>query len=122
MESTASLALIVEGELKAGHFSITFEDLSVPLAGLPITVTRTYDTRQRGRALDFGHGWSVDYQNIRIHESGRTGFGWQIYDEGGTFGQRCIRSNGDRIIAIRLPDGEIEKFVAKVLAGMPYGV
>jgi len=32
----------------------------VLIAGLPITITRTYDTRQRHEALDFGYGWSVD--------------------------------------------------------------
>ncbi|HFD11313.1 MAG TPA: hypothetical protein ENJ32_02415 [Crenotrichaceae bacterium] len=34
---------------------------SIPVAGIPIRVTRTYDTHQKDHNLDFGYGWSVDY-------------------------------------------------------------
>ncbi|NJL53560.1 MAG: hypothetical protein HC930_17845, partial [Hydrococcus sp. SU_1_0] len=34
----------VEGELKLGNFQLSFTDLVVPVAGIPISVTRTYDT------------------------------------------------------------------------------
>ena len=43
-------------ELGPGKFSITIEDLRVPVSGIPITVSRTYDTRQRQQNLDFGFG------------------------------------------------------------------
>lgn len=39
--------LLVEGDVKICNFSFTVEDLKVPLAGLPIRVTRTYDSRRR---------------------------------------------------------------------------
>jgi hypothetical protein len=80
--SVTSLPLAVEGDMKVGHFSITFEDVSVPVAGIPIRITRTYDTRQRQESLDFGHGWSVDYQNVRVSESQKAGFGWQLQKSG----------------------------------------
>lgn len=34
----------VDGALMLGNFTMTFVDLEVPVAGMPITVTRTYDT------------------------------------------------------------------------------
>ena len=43
---TSSTEQIVEvtGELKLGNFRLSFTDLEIPVAGIPISVTRTYDT------------------------------------------------------------------------------
>lgn len=104
----------VTGDMKVGHFSITFEDLNVPVSGIPVTVTRTYDSRQRHKPLDFGFGWSIDYQNIRVHESRRVGFGWSLLEfRKGFFSDWCVRPNGDPVISVTLPDGQVESFIAK---------
>lgn len=112
--SSDSVVLRVTGDMKVGHFALTFEDVSIPLAGIPIRVTRTYDTRQRNEPLDFGYGWSVDYQNVRIRESAKAGFSWRNFQPiPGPFGQWCSRSNGARVVTVTLPDGEVESFRAK---------
>jgi RHS repeat-associated protein len=104
----------VKGDLKIGNFSITFEDFSAPVAGIPVTVLRTYDTRQRNENLDFGFGWSIDYQNVRLQESRDIGFSWTLIEEDlGFFSQWCVRPNGDPTVTVRLPDGEVETFVAR---------
>lgn len=104
----------VDGDLKVGNFSITFEDFSAPVAGIPVTVQRTYDTRQRNEELDFGYGWSIDYQNVRLQESRDIGFSWRLIEEDfGLFSQWCVRPNGDPTVTVRLPDGELETFVAR---------
>ncbi|SMF03440.1 RHS repeat-associated core domain-containing protein [Alteromonadaceae bacterium Bs31] len=106
-----STTVIVDGDMKVGHYSITFEDVSVDLAGIPVRVTRTYDTRRKSEKLDFGYGWSVDYQNVRIQESRTLGFSWQLnYYRNGFFGDYCVEPNGNPIVTITLPDGSIEKF------------
>ena len=51
--STDTINLIVEGEMKVRNFSFTVVDLEIPLSGIPIRVTRTYDTRQKQQNLDF---------------------------------------------------------------------
>ncbi|WP_185906572.1 choice-of-anchor A family protein [Teredinibacter haidensis] len=108
-----STTLIVDGDMKVGHYSITFEDVSVDLAGIPVRVTRTYDTRRSNESLDFGYGWSVDYQNVRIQESRTLGFSWNLnYYRNGFFGNYCVEPNGNPIVTITLPDGSIEKFKA----------
>lgn len=108
-----STTLIVEGDMKVGHYSITFEDVSVDLAGIPVSVSRTYDTRRKSENLDFGYGWSVDYQNVRVQESRTLGFSWSLnYYRNGFFGEYCVEPNGDPIVTITLPDGSIEKFKA----------
>ncbi len=50
----------IDGALKLGIFTMTFVDLEVPVAGLPITVTRTYDTLNANKLDEFGYGWSLD--------------------------------------------------------------
>jgi YD repeat-containing protein len=112
-----SVALSVEGEMKIGHFSISFEDVSVPVAGIPVSVTRTYDTRVRHKRQDFGQGWSLDYQNVRVQESRTPGFGWALrtYPSGplGLIPNYCVESALGNVVSIVLGDGRVEKFKVK---------
>ena len=112
-----SAVLRVTGDMKVGQFSITFEDVSIPLAGIPVRVTRTYDSRQRNEDLDFGRGWSIEnYQNVRVRESQKAGFSWRNYQPlPGPFGQWCTKSNGNRVVTVTLPDGQVESFRAKAV-------
>ncbi|WP_298850495.1 Ig-like domain-containing protein [uncultured Aquimonas sp.] len=115
--ATDLVALSVEGEMKIGHFSISFEDVSVPVAGIPVSVTRTYDTRVRHKRQDFGHGWSLDYQNVRVQESRTPGFGWSLntYPSGplGLIPNYCVESALGNVVSIVLGDGRVEKFKVK---------
>ncbi len=108
--------IIIEGDLKVGNFSISFEDLSLDTAGIPITVTRTYDTRQRYKSLDFGQGWSLGFENTRIHENRVPGYSWLLrtYPKGplGLTPDVCVESTTDNIVSVTLPDGDVKKFKA----------
>jgi RHS repeat-associated protein len=59
----------VEGNLKLGNFRQEFVDLSLPLAGIPITITRVYDSLQASTSGDFGYGWSLGIVDAKIRES-----------------------------------------------------
>ncbi len=63
----------VEGSLQLGNFRLEFTDLTLPLAGIPIQVTRVYDTLNAGDQGDFGFGWSLGAQNARILETSPEG-------------------------------------------------
>lgn len=63
------LPITVTGEAKLGNFRLDFTDLQVPLAGIPITVTRSYDTLEAGRVGDFGYGWKLGLQDGDIRET-----------------------------------------------------
>jgi RHS repeat-associated protein len=63
----------VEGNLKLGQFRLEFADLSIPLSGIPIEITRVYDTHDAGRQGDFGYGWTLGVKDARILEVGATG-------------------------------------------------
>jgi len=109
-----SVTISVEGDLKVGNFSITLEDVNIPMVGLPIRVTRTYDSRRRFEALDFGYGWSVGYQDVKIEESRTPGNGWALnqYNTGpyGLDLNLCVEPLGAPIVTITLPTGDVERF------------
>jgi hypothetical protein len=51
--------------LKIGNFTLSFNDLTIPVSGIPITITRTYDSRNRTTG-DFGAGWTLDIKDIEV--------------------------------------------------------
>ncbi|MET0625293.1 MAG: VWA domain-containing protein [Pyrinomonadaceae bacterium] len=65
-----SLVLVtVAGENKPGRMKVSVTDVTVPVAGLPITVGRSYDSLDRGRVGDFGYGWSLALGSPRLEVS-----------------------------------------------------
>ena len=65
------LNLASKGQAKIGNYRVSFTDLSIPLAGIPITIGRTYDTLDAPYSKDFGYGWKLDVATPRIRESVR---------------------------------------------------
>jgi YD repeat-containing protein len=59
----------VSGNLKLGNFTLSFVDLSIPVSGIPIQVTRTYDTMQASQDGDLGFGWRLDVPEVRLRTS-----------------------------------------------------
>src|SRR5436305_6649941 len=51
--------LNVIGDYKPGRVTTTVTDLVVPAPGLPIQISRTYDSLLRATSSDFGFGWSL---------------------------------------------------------------
>ncbi|QEF99058.1 tRNA(Glu)-specific nuclease WapA precursor [Stieleria maiorica] len=54
------------GELKLGNFRLSFTDMVIPVAGIPIEITRIYDTLQADRQGDFGFGWRLEYRDTDL--------------------------------------------------------
>ncbi|NGX17232.1 FG-GAP-like repeat-containing protein [Wenzhouxiangella sp. XN24] len=96
----------VDGGMKVGHFSLAYVDLEVPLAGLPIRVSRTYDSRDKTNS-DFGVGWSVGVQSLRIRANRTAGEGWRVDRQGLVF---ALRPTAGTVVSLRLPDGRVESF------------
>jgi RHS repeat-associated protein len=59
----------VSSNLKLGNFRLSFEDMTIPVAGIPITIARTYDTLRADRDGDFGFGWRMEYRNTDLRTS-----------------------------------------------------
>ncbi len=111
-QQTQMVTLDVYRDLKIGQFALTFEDLNVEASGIPIRVTRTYDSRRKNEALDFGYGWSVDYQSVKLQKNMVLGLQWNVVAHSQVL-TLCIVPSGKRKINLTLPDGRVERFVAK---------
>jgi RHS repeat-associated protein len=61
-----AVLLNVIGENKPGRVTLSTVDLVVPVTGLPIVVERSYDSLERDRIGDFGHGWKLSLGNPRL--------------------------------------------------------
>lgn len=108
-----TITVLVEGNMKIGAFMLAFEDLKVPLAGIPITLTRTYDSRDT-RVGDFGPGWRLSLANIRVQKNRNLGAGWyQTILPPGTNDPLFlyfVEPQQERIVTVAMPDGETHRF------------
>jgi RHS repeat-associated protein len=102
LTSTAEVTVNVSDDLKLGKFTLSFTDLTVPVLGIPIAVTRTYDTLNANQSEDFGYGWRLEYRAVDLQTSvGSTG------DEAdGFFNPFTIKSK----VYVTLPGGKREGF------------
>ncbi len=55
----SQVAVSVVGNNKPGRMISTVTEFKVPLAGIPISITRTYDSLERNQSEDFGFGWKL---------------------------------------------------------------
>ncbi len=89
----------VEKNLKVGNFTVSFNDLTVPVAGLPIEVIRSYDSRDKAVG-DFGVGWNVSLRNIRVETSGMPGKGWHQQQQPGFWPVYCVTAARPRFVTV----------------------
>jgi len=102
---------LVEGEQKVGNFSLAFIDLDVPVAGIPIQVIRTYDSRDK-RTGDFGVGWQLHVSQGSFKNNRTPGDGWQILSSGGVLPLPCLSINETlpHFTEVRLSPQEFYRF------------
>jgi RHS repeat-associated protein len=103
------------GWLKIGHFTISFNDLAVPVPGLPLQITRTYDSRAAAAGIqgDFGIGWTMDIRNVRLQKNRSLSRNWDETTTGSPW-DLSLAYHLDpvkaRLVTITFPDGRVEKF------------
>ncbi len=68
-ENEIDIQLNVAGTLKLGNFTLSFTDLKTTVSGIPITVSRTYDTLNSTSQGDFGYGWRLEFGNTQLRTS-----------------------------------------------------
>ena len=107
--TTASVNLQVTKDMKVGLFTLIFEDVTVPMSGMPLQVTRVYDSREKANG-DFGIGWKVDLRSIRIRANRVQGSGWNATSSGGFFPTYSLVAADQHKISVTLPDGKVEEF------------
>ena len=107
--ASANTQVVVKEQQKVGNFTVSFVDLEVPVAGLPIRVTRSYDSRDK-RPGDFGHGWRLGLSDVRVEESDAAGLAWEGTISPGFFATYCLASARPPVVTLTLPDGRVLDF------------
>ena len=97
----------VEGQMKIGNFSLDFEDIDVHTAGIPLSLIRSYDSRDRNVSGDFGYGWNQSAKNIRISTNGPLYTDWNMVISYNKVGVDALRNH---IITVTWDNGKVEKF------------
>jgi hypothetical protein len=64
-ETNALVQVQINSQLKIGQFSFSEQDLVLPVNGIPITITRTYNS-QNPLSGDFGSGWSFALNSMDV--------------------------------------------------------
>jgi choice-of-anchor A domain-containing protein/RHS repeat-associated protein len=113
--STDFRRIEVQSGPKLGNFSISATDLTANVAGLPVSITRTYDSLFSDTSGDFGHGWRLDLFGMTVESdalriASGNGNGTDFIDPYAPF------FDGTRIY-VTLPGGQRQAFtfVAKPL-------
>ncbi len=110
--SIYKIQVLVQGKQKVGNFTISFVDLSVPVAGVPLQVTRTYDSRDKGQG-DFGIGWRLSVNSVQIQQSGTMGANWeQVEYSGGFLETFLLQETASHLITITFPGDQVYSFEA----------
>lgn len=99
----------VAAALKVGEVSLAFQDMKVSVAGIPIALCRRYDSRDKGKG-DFGYGWRLDVNSVRLTVSGVLGESWEHVRSGGFIPTYSLQPTGPHYVMVDYPDGSWEAF------------
>jgi RHS repeat-associated protein len=76
----------VTGKMKIGNFSMSFDDIDIPVFNFPLTVTRAYDSRNKDKSGDFGYGRNLKFDKATLSENGTPGLNRQTVPDRTLFG------------------------------------
>ncbi|MGE1135125.1 DUF6531 domain-containing protein, partial [Bacillus velezensis] len=63
-ETLTSVPFAIARDRKLGAFRLSFTDISADASGMPLMLTRTYDSLKKDVSSDFGYGWSMAAQDL----------------------------------------------------------
>jgi RHS repeat-associated protein len=106
-------SIVVLGGLKIGRYTTTFQDMAVPVTGIPMEVRRSYDSIDTATSGDFGFGWRVSISNFRVATNRTLGAGgWTQYNQSCVLGLcfTAFKNPSARFVTVVFPDGHTEVF------------
>ena len=94
---------------RAGSVRLAFLDGNAEVAGFPLVVRRIYDSRDKNPS-DFGIGWKLDTDEIKLVANRVMGKDWQQISSGGFFPTYSLLATKDHRVSVTLPNGEEHRF------------
>jgi RHS repeat-associated protein len=105
----AVVHVVITRNAKVGNFTLSFIDLNMPVAGIPVQVIRKYDSRIKASG-DFGFGWTLAYHTTQVQTSDIIGNNWQVTSGGGFFTTYCLVPGQNYVVSVTLQDGTVYQF------------
>jgi RHS repeat-associated protein len=129
-ETSTNTTFRLDSQLKIGQFSFSEQDLVLPVNGIPLTVTRTYNSLNPDSG-PFGASWSFALNDMDVQlddERTEVTFGNDnapFDDEGDTEGDGLpnvvsMRTGGSWDVTLTLPDGRRTTFAFGYDPGLIY--
>lgn len=87
--SSTSVRVRVHGDAKIGLVRLSFVDVALEMAGIPLAVVRTYDSRRAALNGDFGYGWQLDLSAGHVQPNRDISDGFAIYTSSAPFSLPC---------------------------------
>jgi len=117
MITNTDVFFILDSNLKIGQFSFSQQDIVIPVDGIPLTVTRTYNSLNPDNG-DFGYSWtmSLNDMDVQLDETRQDisfGGATTAYDADSSddsAGTLSMRSGGGWDVTLTLPDGRRTTF------------
>jgi RHS repeat-associated protein len=102
--------VVVKGHQKIGYFTLSYTDMTIPIAGIPISITRTYDSRKKDGG-DFGVGWTLSTTNVTVQKPEISTFDWEQHtDEQGFSLEYYVTPARAHNVTITLPGDMVFSF------------
>ena len=117
--------VLLNTQLKIGQFSFSVQDLVIPVSGLPLTVTRTYNSFSASSqpstlnslpghsgatagqpTSDFAPGWTYAINDVNLQLDEDREMASDVVDDE----QYSLRTSGGRDVTLTLPDGRRATF------------
>ena len=106
-----SIIVQINDKNKIGNYSFGFSDITIPVYTLPFTVSRTYNSISRNNSSDFGYGWKMDINNIKVDISNSFSNGWQVNSSSNMVGSiYTLKETVPHTITITYPNNSTETF------------
>ena len=102
--------LEIMDEPAIGVMNIGFADMTANIGGLNMTVNRMYDSRNK-KSGDFGYGWTMDLQGLKLYELGDITTGYSQEQTGSVYstGYQLVETE-EHDIVITYGDGSYDRF------------
>ena len=111
--ASSPVSITVNFPTDIGRFTLAANDLTIPVAGLPIAINRAHDSRYgSGNAL--GYNARLDYESASIQKSVNLATGWNGTKSGINY---CINEDVNTLhtVIVTLREGETYYFRTKVV-------
>jgi RHS repeat-associated protein len=118
-ETNTTARFLLDTQLKIGQFSFSEQDLVLPVNGIPLTVTRTYNSLNP-RSADFGYAWTYSLMGMDVQlddqrqdvtiGSDQAPFADDEEGDNGLPNVVSIRTGGGWDVSLTLPDGRRTTF------------